>query len=71
MPDSDDDLYVTLIATFWHPRFGLVLWHTNERDDPFVMWVRGLPEAGAQRASRAYVAELNAPTLGDHDLHLN
>lgn len=68
---SDDNLQVTLVVTFWHPRFGFVMWHTNELDEPFVLCGSQVQEADAQRMSDGYLEILSPATIGECGVALN
>lgn len=68
---EDDNLQVTLVVTFWHPRFGFVMWHTNEFDESFVLCGTQVREVDAQRMSDGYLEMLSPATIGEYDVSLN
>lgn len=68
---TDDNLHVTLVVTFWHPRFGVVMWHTNELDELFVMGCPDVKEQDAQRVSDGYIELLSPATIGERDVSIN
>lgn len=68
---SEDNVRVTLITTFWHPRFGLVMYHIDEDGCPFVMWARSVREEYARVFTAGYVDALRVGTVGSADVSLN